>query len=402
LQLDSFTILVSGCSLLVLLGAVFLVLWVRDRSSPWLLWWGLPFVLGGGALVFYMRPGWDTDFATIAFGNAARMFALGCLWQGIRVFQGRKPALGLLSAMCGFWIALSTVPDIVTSMTARVVIVSLLNSVLCAFAAYEIWRDRKESLASRWPAFAVFVSFAAVMAIRAGIAPFTPFPVGSLPLDAVWLGAFMLVTFGHATFAAILFLAMTMERRVAEQRNFALSDPLTGLQNRRAFADFALRTDRRRAGMRNAIALLALDLDHFKEVNDRFGHDVGDRMLKSFADIAEANVRPSDQLFRMGGEEFCFALPETNLADAIAVAERIRRAFEVAVVETRNGPATATVSIGIAATQHAVDAEVLHAAADSALYEAKARGRNRVVVAEPASLLRAQLNDIAGPTRLSA
>jgi diguanylate cyclase (GGDEF)-like protein len=283
-----------------------------------------------------------------------------------------------------------------------VVIVSLINAGLCAAAAYELWRDRAEALASRWPALLVFGSFAALMAVRAVIAPFTPFPVGALPIDPAWLAVFMWVVFGHATFAAILLLAMTMERRVAEQRNFALSDPLTGLLNRRAFADFAQRTDRRRAGTRNALALLVLDLDHFKAVNDRFGHDVGDRLLRVFADVAEANVRPTDQLFRMGGEEFCFALPETTATEAIIVAERIRRAFDVEEIDTVNGTARATVSIGIAATQHSVEVEVLLAAADAAVYEAKGRGRNRVVLAEPASLLRAQLSDITGPTRLSA
>jgi diguanylate cyclase (GGDEF)-like protein len=148
------------------------------------------------------------------------------------------------------------------------------------------------------------------------------------------------------------------------------------------------------------MALLVLDLDHFKSVNDRFGHEVGDRMLKAFADVAEANVRPSDQLFRMGGEEFCFVLPETSLQEAIDVAERIRHAVAASTVETAQGSALATVSIGIAATQFAVDVDVLLAAADAAVYEAKARGRNRVVVAEPSSLVRIPAPSEA--TRLSA
>ena len=212
--------------------------------------------------------------------------------------------------------------------------------------------------------------------------------MGAGPVDPLWLAIFMWVVFGHAILAGVLFLAMTLERREAEQRSFALSDPLTGLMNRRAFADFATRMNRRRAGFRNAMALLVLDLDHFKSVNDRFGHEVGDRMLKAFADVAENNVRPSDHLFRMGGEEFCFALPETPLVEAIAVAERIRKAFEASVIDTTGGAACATVSIGIAATQFAIEVEVLLAAADAAVYEAKARGRNRVVAAEPSLLLR--------------
>jgi diguanylate cyclase (GGDEF)-like protein len=145
---------------------------------------------------------------------------------------------------------------------------------------------------------------------------------------------------------------------------------------------------RRRAGLRDPMALLVLDLDHFKQVNDQHGHEVGDRMLKAFADASEDSVRPTDQLFRMGGEEFCFVLPGTNIDDAILIAERIRRRFEGVAIETANGPAATTVSIGIAATSFAVDVETLLAAADAAVYEAKARGRNRVVVAEASSLRR--------------
>jgi len=400
LQLDSFTILAAGCSVLVLLGTVFIFIWVRHRAVPALLWWGIPFIVGGAALTFYMRPGSDTDFATIALGNGARIFAVGCLWQGVRVFAGRRPAFAALFGICALWIGLCLFPPFLGNMTARIVVVSLVNGLLAGLAAYEVWHGRREALASRWPTFAVFLSFAGIMLLRAIVAPWAPFPVGAQPADPVWLAAFMWVVFGHAIFSAILFLAMTMERREAEQRNFAMSDPLTGLMNRRAFADFAHRTNRRRAGIRNATALLVLDLDHFKSVNDRFGHEAGDRMLKAFADVAESHVRPSDQLFRMGGEEFCFALPETSLEQAVAMAERIRLAFAASVLETGTGPAQATVSIGIAATHYAVAIEVLLAAADAAVYEAKARGRNRVVVAEPSSLIRSPL--AAEPTRLTA
>jgi diguanylate cyclase (GGDEF)-like protein len=287
-------------------------------------------------------------------------------------------------------------------MVARISIVSAINGLLCALAAYELWRGRGEVLASRWPTLAAFVSFSVLMFARAAAAGVAPFPIGAQPLDPAWLGAFMWLVFGHATFAAVLFLAMTMERREAEQRSFAMSDPLTGLMNRRAFADFAARMSRRRAGIRSAMAILVLDLDHFKQVNDQFGHEVGDRMLRAFADVSESNVRPSDQLFRMGGEEFCFAMPETSLSEAIGIAERIRRAFEACSIEASNGPAAATVSIGIAATQYAVEVEVLLAAADAAVYEAKARGRNCVVVAEPASLGHRFRTEPLNATRRSA
>ena len=395
MPLDSFTLLVACCALLILFGTVFIFLWTRDRSAIWLLWWGAPIAFNGIALTLYLKAGWQSDFVSIAFGNAARIFALGCLWYGIRAFQGRRPPWGVISGLSLAWIALCFYPPFLENMAARITFVSLFSAIICACAGQELWRDRADSLHSRCPLLVVFASYGLLMLVRTFLADRLPFPMGAAPLDPVWLGVYSWAVMAHAIFAAILFLALTMEHREARQRNFAMSDPLTALLNRRAFGDFAQRMARRRAGLRDTMAVLVLDLDHFKQINDRFGHETGDRLLKAFAGVAEDNVRPSDQLFRMGGEEFCFVLPETSVADALAVAERIRRALEASAVDTAHGPASATVSIGIAATQIAIDIDVLLAAADAALYEAKARGRNRVVVAEPAALMREQADALA-------
>ena len=101
----------------------------------------------------------------------------------------------------------------------------------------------------------------------------------------------------------------------------------------------------------------------------------------------------------MGGEEFCFVLPDCDLAEAIGVAERLRSAVESCAIETTAGPARVTVSIGVAATPRAVDIEVALGAADAAVYEAKARGRNRVIAAEPSALLRLVSSDALPPRR---
>jgi diguanylate cyclase (GGDEF)-like protein len=401
-QLDSPTLLAAGSAMLMLLGVLFFFIWLRHRDTPALLWWSFPFIFGGAAALVYLRPNWSSDFPVIAIGNAARIFAVGCLWQGIRIFEGRRPALRTLLGLCLLWIALCLIPGFITSMLARVVVASLFIAGFCGMSAWELWRNRREALASRWPTMLIFASFGVFSLVRSIVAPWTPFPVGVGPVDPIWLAVFLWVLFGHAAFAAVFFLAMTLERREAEQRSFALSDPLTGLMNRRAFTDFVHRYTRRRNGTHSTLALLVLDLDKFKSINDRYGHEAGDRMLKQFADVAESNVRPSDMLFRMGGEEFCFAMPDTSLSDAIVVAERIRKAFEATEIETRAGPAMTTVSIGIAATQFAVDVEVLLAAADAAVYEAKARGRNRVVVAEPAALSRQIATEDRRVSRLRA
>jgi diguanylate cyclase (GGDEF)-like protein len=348
--------------------------------------------------LFYARPGWESDYLAISVGNALRMVAIGGLWTGMRVFYERRPLVWVLAATGILWVVLCLTTGIAQSMLLRVVGVSLVNGLFCFLAAYEIWRGRGEALPSRVALMATFCSFGTLMLLRTVFAGVTPFPFGVLPLDPIWLGGFMFAAFAHSVFAAFLFISMIRERREATQRNFAMSDPLTGLMNRRAFIAYAERSARRRS-TQQSVSLLVLDIDHFKSINDRFGHETGDKMLAVFAATAEASVRPADQLFRMGGEEFCFVLPDTPLHSAIQVAERIRANFELSEVPSAGGAARTTVSVGIAATEHSVDLQVLHAAADAAVYEAKARGRNRVVVAAPGALLRAPSPEEQRPER---
>jgi diguanylate cyclase (GGDEF)-like protein len=125
-----------------------------------------------------------------------------------------------------------------------------------------------------------------------------------------------------------------------------------------------------------------IDLDHFKSINDRFGHAIGDRVLQVFADTAKANTRSSDLVGRLGGEEFAAVLYNVSREKAVALAERIRSAFAEAASEVDGRPVAATVSIGVVLAQDATfDVPALLVQADQALYFAKERGRNRVEVA---------------------
>ena len=390
LSLDSYTLLVASAALLILLGVAFAFLWLRDRRTTHLLWWGVTITVTGLALLSYFPGGRVDSFTSVAFGNAARLAAVLCLWFGVRRFQGRKPIWSIFAVVTLAWVGLCLYPPFLGSIGARIVAVSLFLGMICMLTAHELWRDRSDGLRTRLPLLLVFASVGFLMLLRVAVVGITPYPVGVLPQDPAWMALFAGTIVGHIMFAAIFFLAMTMERREAEQRSYALSDPLTGLLNRRAFDEFVQRMARRRSDAEEALGLLVLDLDRFKQINDRFGHEVGDRMLRVFAEVAESAVRPTDQLFRMGGEEFCFLLPDTNVEEAIAVAERIRRLFEASQVETAGGATSTTVSIGIAVSSLAIDMDVMFAAADAAVYEAKARGRNRVVVADPSILLEGQ------------
>ncbi len=398
--LDSYTLLVASCAGLVCLGCALLYFWYRDRRSTWLVWWSLPFITGGLSALFYARPNWQTDFLSIGPGNALRILGLAMLWQGARVFERRKPAWLILALIPAAWLGLCLIPPFYQTMAARVMGVSVFNFTLCALAAWELWRGRLEKLPSRLPAILVFSSFSGFMLLRLVGANVLPFPMGAAPHDPTWMGIFNLTLFAHAFFFGLLCLALTKERLEQEQRNMTLVDPLTGLMNRRAFMAQVERHASRRGLGQEHTAVLVLDLDRFKSINDEHGHDIGDRVLASFADVAAAAVRPTDMLYRLGGEEFCVVLPHTGVHTALRVAEGIRKAFAAhAYVDTAGTAIAGTVSIGIAtADQAGFDLEVLLAAADAALYEAKSRGRNRTVVADP-HLLGGRAGKIAAEQR---
>jgi diguanylate cyclase len=213
----------------------------------------------------------------------------------------------------------------------------------------------------------------------------------SSPLISAWI---VLVALLAGTLRIVKSIFGRYVEASARLATLARSDPLTGLANRRSFQetfDAALERAARAASQPAQLAVLMLDIDFFKRVNDRFGHAAGDRVLTILAEILRANLRSVDMPARLGGEEFAALLPDADLATAAAVAERVRRA-----VETHAGGVTAsadaarpesiafTVSIGVAVTPAdcPADLETLMRVADQRLYTAKEGGRNRVVDAD--------------------
>jgi diguanylate cyclase (GGDEF)-like protein len=169
-----------------------------------------------------------------------------------------------------------------------------------------------------------------------------------------------------------------LNRQLEEQ---AMTDGLTGVRNRRAFEERLQEETSRAARAGDPIALIILDLDHFKRVNDRFGHGAGDAVLKDFVHTVTPILRAGDPLFRIGGEEFVILLPGSDGIAARELAQRIRETVAARVVTTERGRVGYTVSIGIATLAQAGTApEDLFRAADRALYRAKETGRNRVEV----------------------
>lgn len=180
------------------------------------------------------------------------------------------------------------------------------------------------------------------------------------------------------------------ERLQRELFERAVRDPLTGLYNRSYFFDQLGRLQGRAAPRGLGLAVLMLDIDHFKDVNDRHGHDVGDRILREVSAAIRRVLRADDLVGRYGGEEFVAALPIDGLDRARLRAERIRREIGDASVATPHGKIGVTCSIGLAFSPpgHSTRSADLVTEADGALYRAKRMGRDRVALAEGAGLNR--------------
>jgi diguanylate cyclase (GGDEF)-like protein len=190
------------------------------------------------------------------------------------------------------------------------------------------------------------------------------------------------VLVGSLTIAAGVF-STVLARMGERQRSLSRRESLTGCFNRRAFYELFPREVERARRLSQGVAILFVDIDHFKAINDRHGHETGDRVLQQLSARLRGIIRETDLLFRWGGEEFVVLLPHTVPGEAPVLAERIRAAVaERAFAASEAHPDVAvTVSVGVAGTSAwPVDPDALLASADTACYQAKARGRNQVSV----------------------
>lgn len=380
--IDPFTVLLFGLCLKALFGVLFLAFWLRQDGAAWFGWWSATFLLSCVPNGLYLLHGVTPAFVTVGLANAVLILAFGCCWEAARMFDRRPPRWSLLFLPPVAWLAACLIPGFMENMLYRVVLSSTLLATLIGMTAIEFWRGRSEHLPSRWPVVALFATFALLFASRIPLANVLPAPFGALPMEPGWLGVFNLLMFSHTVVLAVLIVAMSKERLELEQRTNAQTDPLTGALNRRAFMLRGSRLLLRHQMDGAPLCLLFLDLDHFKSFNDRFGHAGGDEVLVRFVKVVQDNNRPTDFLFRIGGEEFCCLLPYTGTAQAQQVAERIRQQFEAATFNIAGETVKATVSAGVASTEalgYDIDALMRHA--DMAVYAAKRQGRNRVVIA---------------------
>ena len=381
ISLDVGTLFVVATCVTALLGVFLLFAWTQDRIRA-LAWWGAAYLIGGFSVAL-----WGADTQAIPVMPASLPTALlfvscGMIWNAARLFHGRNILWLAMVAGAATWVSACALPSFTQMSPGRIVLASLIVSAYTFLTATELWRERRKALMRRWPALFVPALHGAVFLFPIPLANFMPDERGLITLATGWIAVLVLEMLLYAVGTAFIVLILTKERTLRMHKTAALTDPLTGLFNRRGLIEAARELGVKPASRAKPVTVLAFDLDYFKSINDRFGHAVGDDVIKLFASVASTNLRVTDFVARLGGEEFAVIISGT-LDEGIMIGERLRVAFESAARTVSGRYVGATVSVGVAAHAAATNIDALLARADEALYAAKSAGRNQVAAELP-------------------
>jgi len=384
MSLDISTLCLVATLLAALLGAM-LMYFGKQENIPALDWWGYAYLLGATAVALWglVAPGLPP---TLALGlNALGFIACGMVWNAARVFHGRKPNWPGLFIGAMAWIAtVVSIPQ--EAISLRITIGAGIVAIYAVLTAVELGSERRKSMQRRWPAIVVPLLHGGVLMLPIVLADLLT-PSEQAGTFNVWVMVFAVELVLYAVGTVFAIFMLVSERTVRAHKTAASIDPLTGLFNRRGFTEATTRMIEREADAGRPVTVMIFDIDYFKSINDRFGHPAGDELLKLFATLITSSLRITDLSGRIGGEEFAALLP-CSIDEALVAAERVRWSFETCGIVVDDDPVATTVSIGVAGGPARTELDVLLAAADTALYQAKRGGRNRVEVAleEPLSL----------------
>jgi diguanylate cyclase (GGDEF)-like protein len=365
-----------------MLGLLLLFAWIQNSGIHAVAWWGCAHLLRAASVMLFGMYGSVSDAISIDLANALLFTAFALTWSGARVFDGRPIEPMYVVGGAILWILVAHTSSFVDALEAKVLLSSGIITAYTWATAYEFWRGRREPLVSRWPAIFMLFAHGALFLLRTPLAQVLPWSPTDQVFDSVWLTVLSFEALLFTIAIAFILLAMAKERTELRHKTAALIDPLTGIANRRAFLEEVMTMAKRQESDGRSVAVLLADLDHFKSINDRFGHAVGDRVLQVFVEAASAKLGPNDLIGRLGGEEFAIVIYDAGRDKGLAIAERIRLAYEDAALEVDGRDIAGTLSMGMAiAETNLFDIPAVLAQADEALYCAKERGRNRVEVA---------------------
>jgi diguanylate cyclase (GGDEF)-like protein len=383
--MDAATILILGAIILGLGSFGLLVVRLTNRRLNGLGWLGGAFAAGGFAALLLLTGATSPILDTLA-ADFCVLFSFFLLHVAVLELTGGRP---LLSPFGVALLVLMTVIDVLkigghVSGAVRVASISLLVAVQCSYTAWVLWHATKHKV--RGPGIfcsVLLFSFAGFNVVRGlGVATHM---LHRLHIDQAFMIAAYALYVAVAIGIAFGLFWLTTANFSVELEDAAGTDPLTRLYNRRTFLRACEKEliASNRAG--RTFAILMLDLDHFKAVNDRYGHPVGDSALLAVVECMQNSVRGIDILARWGGEEFAALLPNSSREAAFLVAERMRTNIEKIALPTPGRFSadtpyiSLTASIGLAVCQPTDTIHSMLSRADRALYLAKDSGRNRVL-----------------------
>lgn len=348
---------------------------------PGLARWAIAGGLVTLAFIILLIYGFAPLQVSLSLAQLLVVIAMILAWDGYRRFVGHPPlsprVLAILMVLVLGWIVIARFQH---SFEVRALGNAALIAIFSSLIARELLRTPKPIPRAMHVTAWIYVANTAVFLVRIvaahqnvhHLAPLNPDGVAAFIL-LWWLCTIIAVTLGM--------VLMTAERLQADLDSLANRDPLTGALNRRAFSLITGQAMARARRYAKPLSLLIMDLDHFKQINDRLGHDAGDALLCLFVTCAKRILRGEDIFCRFGGEEFVALLPNASAEQARVAAERLRSAFAAESAKTEiisaDPSLTITVSIGIAELEPEEDIEDLLRRADVALYRAKNTGRNR-------------------------
>jgi diguanylate cyclase (GGDEF)-like protein len=377
MMLDAASLRVAFAVVALTLFILFYLVTYRRTRSAYSGWWCAAialFLVGSSA---YLLNGTAHQVWANPLGNVLAVLGAASVWAGARTLRAPAPKPWQVAAGPGVVAVASVLDNPASNNWSGGPFFLTLMSLMIGLSAVELWRlppgytriQRALALAAGFVALYYFGRCIAFITDGPGGQVFRTF-FGTAPTTLLTMMLLVVVSFSMA--------ALSNEQVTRELRARAAHDGLTGLLNRTAFLDLAAAELRRldRAGTPGSLILA--DLDHFKAVNDSYGHAAGDLSLRAFAAACTGTIRSTDLVGRYGGEEFVLLLPGAGTDQAQAIAGQISQSLRAA--QTPAGFPLPTVSYGVAPVGHG-DLDGAIAAADAALYEAKAQGRDRAVLA---------------------
>lgn len=366
-----------------MLAAVFLVAWKTIEPQPYTLLWAMVFVVAViNGLLNVARDLFPNGYVYWVVVSASSLFIQGFSIAGWRQRAGMS-AMPLW--LVGYFVAVEFLVFWFTMvnhhMGLRMMLVPASATIITLWTVTILLRQEKPRSATTLAACAVFGGYALTQATSAVIVMFQ----GAVRDDAI-IALYQQVNllaqpgfFAGMGLFTVLVLADDLARRM---RSLAITDGLSGLTNRRGFDDAGARLLSYSNRREIPLTLVIADIDHFKQINDSYGHMFGDRVIREFSRLIRSSIRGEDIAARIGGEEFAILLPGTQAKEAASGIERMRQRIAEADIEHGLLDVNITASFGVATVEPGADSlEAALQQADEALYRAKKSGRNRVEIA---------------------